>query len=384
MAIDAGETFESVDLSGETGGFEFTVRGVVTALVVAGLLGAYLYDYFLVEPLYPLVAGWDVTSTDWLFLFSLAFMALYVVAPLAERPGLTRRYWAQFRKSPLAVFCLGVVGVVLTVGVLGPIFLKQPELHVFHSYQPPLGVGIDNDLVQRCVGTVSGGKCYGSMQYPLGTNAAGKSILRWVVYGARTVAQVTLICSMLIAPVATGVGTFAALTDSRLGGLVMRYVDIQQVIPAFLVYLLVQYMWNPNIFFFLLVFGLLNWGGLARIVRSEALSQAEEEYVSAARNAGAGTGYIVRRHLVPNVSNTVLTGLTTTISTLILAEAAVSFLKLQDPTVLSWGGLIYRGLGNIFLYWWIAVVPAAILILTAFSFKVVGDTCRDALDPRLD
>lgn len=102
----------------------------------------------------------------------------------------------------------------------------------------------------------------------------------------------------------------------------------------------------------------------------------------AAQAAGCSGRWIIRRHLLPNVSNTVITAATLIIPGLILAEAALAFLGLGDPTLPSWGELIAAGRGDLDRAWWISTVPGVFLFLTILAFNFLGDALRDALDPR--
>lgn len=146
---------------------------------------------------------------------------------------------------------------------------------------------------------------------------------------------------------------------------------------------------NRRLLVLIAVFGLASWGGLARLVRNEALQRREELYVKAAELGGADRSQIARWHLLPNVSGSIRTNATLQIPMLILTEAAVSFVVLPvatgsatlgDPTVVSWRQLIYHGTKDVGIdpRWWITVVPAAALVATVLAFNVLGD----ALDPR--
>jgi peptide/nickel transport system permease protein len=178
------------------------------------------------------------------------------------------------------------------------------------------------------------------------------------------------------------VGTVAAYAGGLVDEALMRYVDVQLVFPAFFLYLLLTYLFGGSLFMFILIFGLTGWGSIARLVRSEALQRREEEYVRAARSAGAGTAYVIRRHLVPNVSNTVITAATLLVPGFILFEASLSFLSLGDPTVPSWGQVIAAGRDDLNTAWWVSTFPGLFLFTTILAFNFVGDAFRDALDPR--
>jgi peptide/nickel transport system permease protein len=232
------------------------------------------------------------------------------------------------------------------------------------------------------MGEVVNGRCQGTMAHPLGTTGDGKDILVLVIYGMQVSMKVGLISTLLVVTIGTAVGTVAAYGGGLVDELLMRYVDIQLVFPAFFLYLLLTYLFGGSLFMFIVIFGLTGWGSIARLVRSEALQRAEEEYITAARSAGAGTLYVIRRHLVPNVSNSVITAATLLIPGFILFEASLSFLSLGDPTVPSWGQVIANGRSDLSTAWWISTFPGIFLFTTILAFNFMGDALRDALDPR--
>ena len=162
-----------------------------------------------------------------------------------------------------------------------------------------------------------------------------------------------------------------------------------------IVYFLLVVASGPTLFTLVVAYGLFNWGDLARLVRSEALSIKQEGYVTAARSAGAGPLTVVRRHLVPNVSSTVVATLGMVIPKLILIEALFSFLGLSGDRSYFWGQLVQRGLfegsldegtivdmGNLEGLWWIPVLPAVANSLSVLLFFLFGDALQSAVDPR--
>jgi peptide/nickel transport system permease protein len=216
----------------------------------------------------------------------------------------------------------------------------------------------------------------------LGTTADGKDILTLVLYGMNVSVRIGLIVSFIVITIGTTVGTVAAYAGDWVDEVLMRYVDIQQTFPAFFLFLLLTYVVGGSLFLFVLIFGFFGWEGIARLVRSEALQRREEEYVRAAAGAGASTLYVVRRHLVPNVSSTVITATTLLVPGFILFEASLSFLGLGDPTVPSWGRVIANGRSDLDTAWWVSTFPGFFLFFTILAFNFVGDALRDALDPR--
>jgi len=118
------------------------------------------------------------------------------------------------------------------------------------------------------------------------------------VQRAAVALKVTLVTAALIVPIGVVVGSTAALVGGRIDTVAMRYVDVQQVIPPFFLYIVAQYVFGPTLFLIVVLFGVLNWGGTVRQLRSEALQVREEGFMLAARSAGAGTLGRLRRHPV--------------------------------------------------------------------------------------
>jgi peptide/nickel transport system permease protein len=380
------DTFESVDWS-ETGSRLSTLSRRDRGAIAAGLalVAAFVYDYAVLPASRPTVTvpvEWNVTQLDWLFVTTLLALLFYVVVPLYVNRRLTAYYWREFRKNRMAVLGLGYLLVVFLIGIVGPLVLDKPDLAVRQAYQPPAFVGVDASVPVDCLGPVVDGRCRGTMAHPLGTTGDGKDVLVLVVYGMQVSMKVGLISTLLVVTIGTTVGTVAAYGGGLVDEALMRYVDVQLVFPAFFLYLLLTYLFGGSLFMFIVIFGLTGWGSIARLVRSEALQRAEEAYVTAARGAGAGTFYVIRRHLVPNVSNSVITAATLLIPGFILFEASLSFLSLGDPTVPSWGQVIATGRSDLSTAWWISTVPGVFLFTTILAFNFLGDALRDALDPR--
>jgi len=323
-----------------------------------------------------------VDGVDWLWSLTLLVGLFYVVIPLYENPRMTRYYWQEFRKNKAAVIALCYLAVIFLIGLVVPRVVPPPEVQPLLQYQPPVWGAVPETVPIECVGPVSDGLCQGTWTHPFGTTHQGKDILVSVIYGMEISMQVGLIGMFLQLLIAAAVGLSAAYFGGYVDETLMRYVDIQITFPSFFLYLLVVYLFGGSLFLMIIVFGVLGWGGIARIVRSEALQRREEEYVLAAESAGASSLWTIRRHLLPNVSNSVITAATLVIPGLILAEAALAFLGLGDPTIPSWGDIIADGRTDLNRAWWISTLPGVFLFLTILAFNFLGDALRDALDPR--
>ncbi|WP_440006779.1 ABC transporter permease [Halomicrococcus sp. SG-WS-1] len=364
---------------------------------VVALLVAFLYDYVVLPERQATFAWWDVSLLDWLFLLALVVFAFYVVVPLARNPRMTRYYWRQLRTDRLATASFVYVCLFFLAGLFGPVLAAPVEEYMLardgayggmSSVQPPVGFTTSVFATSNCVGAVTNDVCHGTWLHPLGTTGAGRDVALLILRGSRVALQIALITSMLVVPLATIVGTVAAYFGGRVDETLMRYVDVQQAIPPFFVYLVARTMYHVELALMILIFGLLNWGGVARLVRSEALQKRDAQFVQAARNAGCSRLAIVRRHIVPNVSSTVLTAVTLQVPTLIIVETTLSFLKLGPLTAYrSWGYVIQTAMFSEYFptwLWWQSGATVLVLVLTTVSFNVLGDALRDVLDPRVE
>ena len=139
-----------------------------------------------------------------------------------------------------------------------------------------------------------------------------------------------------------------------------------------------------SIFVIVVILGATGWMGVARLVRAQILSLKEQEFAMAARALGLGHGRVMFRHLLPNATAPVIVDATLRVGNTILIEAALSFLGMgvQKPTP-SWGNIIMGGANVLADAPWIATIPGLAIVLVVISFNLVGDSLRDALDPRL-
>ncbi|PSQ40510.1 ABC transporter permease [Halobacteriales archaeon SW_12_71_31] len=384
---DRIERFEDIDWQATEmrGGLSAVSRKAFGLLLtLAAVCVFFLYDYYLVrkrKPTVPVIE-WDVSQVDWMFMVTLAVIFFYVLLPLYENPRMTRYYWREFRKNRAAVFSGGFLLFVFGTGLVGPLLLPKPEIALELGYQPPVFTSVSNNYPIQCVGEAANGRCFGTFQHPLGTTGRGKDIFRLIVYGMTVSMQIGLITGLIIITIGTIVGAVAAYLGGLADEILMRYVDIQLTFPTFLLYLLLIYLFGQSLFMFILVFGVTSWGLIARLVRSEALQRTEEEYITAAQSAGAPNLYVIWRHILPNVSSTVITAVTLLIPSLLLFEAGLAFLQLGDPSIPSWGQVISAGRSDLSFAWWISTVPGVFLFFTILAFNFIGDALRDALDPR--
>lgn len=225
-----------------------------------------------------------------------------------------------------------------------------------------------------------------SLENPFGTDAIGRDILSRVIYGA----QISLKIALAAQAIALLIGVTVGMVTGYFGGwvdvLIMRVVDIIMAFPLLIIAIALTGVLGSSELNIILTLGLVNWTVTARIVRSQVLSVKQMEYVTAARSLGANDLMLMGRHILPNIIAPVIVYTTLGLGSVILAEAALSFLGLgsaQQATP-SWGKMLTESRAFIRSAWWMPFFPGLAILVTVMGFNLLGDGLRDALDVRSD
>ena len=225
-----------------------------------------------------------------------------------------------------------------------------------------------------------------SRAHILGTDDGGKDVFSAFVYGARVSLVVGFAASLISMILGGSIGLVAGFYGGRLGNVLMRLTDIFLVIPDLPLMIVIVAILGPSIWNIIFVIGILGWTGTARLVRAQALSVKERQFVTRARAIGAGNFHILRRHIFPLVLPLMLANTVLVISLSILSESTLSFLGLGDPTTLSWGGMLNfaftRGAISAGA-WWALVMPGLGIVWVVLACTLFGNTLEEALNPRL-
>ncbi|MGN0592726.1 MAG: ABC transporter permease [Ruminococcus sp.] len=216
-------------------------------------------------------------------------------------------------------------------------------------------------------------------EFYFGTDSLGRDIFSMIWYGGRASILIGLMSMAIITVIGITYGCVSGMAGGRVDAFMMRAVELANSIPNLLiVLLLVSVMGKQNIFKISIVIGVTGWFGLARIVRSEIRQIRNSEYVLASKSMGAGFGYLMVVHLVPNLVAAIMFVVISSISSSMSMESTLSFLGLGLPVdVISWGSMLSLANKALLLNtWWVIIIPGVFLIVTLLCITGIGNYFR--------
>ena len=295
----------------------------------------------------------------------------FVLAP--QKGTRLRREFGRAARSMVAakwpILALLILLTVLFVAIFGPAIapMDPNRLNIMLRLAAPMADG-PNGLI-----------------YVMGSDALGRDAFSRLLYGAR----VSLLVGVAAIMVGGTLGVCAGLASGYFGGwiddVLMRLGDIQLAFPFILLAIMFLVVLGPGLFNLIIVLGIGQWVTYARIVRAQTLSLREKEFVEAARAMGDSTASIIFRTILPNIIAPLTVIASFNVASVILAEAALSFLGLGVPAdVPTWGSMLAQSRDQLIANkWWLAIFPGLAIVFTVLSFNIMGDWLRDFLDPRL-
>ena len=281
-------------------------------------------------------------------------------------PTRARTVWRSVRELPLLP-----IAIILVVLVIPAIFAESLAPHNPYAgnlrarLQPPALTG-------------------GDSEYLLGTDHQGRDMYSRIIFGSRIAIAVAGAGILTGGVIGTTLGLLAGYFRGLTETVVTRMVDITLSIPAILVALVVAAAVGARFSNVVAIVALVLWAVYARQVRAEALKWAQSDFVARARVAGASHARIIFRHILPNITNTLIVLSTLQVGFVIVFEGSLSFLGVGIPRPQpAWGLMVADGRIHVVSAWWIAFFPGVAIMLTVLSFNMLGDWLRDRLDPKL-
>ncbi|EJM97712.1 ABC transporter permease [Herbaspirillum sp. YR522] len=220
-------------------------------------------------------------------------------------------------------------------------------------------------------------------RFLFGTDQVGRDIAAQILHGARVSLAIGLVATAIAAFIGLVIGALAGFYGGWADDVLMRLTEAFQILPNFLLLLVLVAVFGSEIQTVVLSIGLVSWPPVARLTRSEFLTLRQREFVQAARSLGVGDFKLIFREILPNALPPVIVYAGVIMAVAILLESALAFLNLSDPNVPSWGNLIGAGRGVIRVQWYVSAIPGVAILVTVLGISLVGQGLNDALNPRL-
>ncbi|SFA73545.1 peptide/nickel transport system permease protein [Rhizobium sp. NFR07] len=269
--------------------------------------------------------------------------------------------WLSLLANPLALAGFAVIGVLILVALLAPLIAGHDP------YAQDLAMALQAP----------------SAAHWFGTDEFGRDVFARLIYGARTTLYITILVTVIVAPIGFIIGATAGYLGGWVDVVLMRITDIFLSFPSLVLALAFSAALGPGIENAVIAIALTVWPPIARLARAETMTFRNADFVVAAELQGAGMGRILLRHIVPLCAPSIVVRLTLNMSSIILTAAGLGFLGLgAQPPMAEWGAMAASGRQYLLDAWWLTTVPGLAILTVSLAFNLLGDGLRDIMDPR--
>ena len=288
----------------------------------------------------------------------------YTDADKMTRPSLSywSDAWRRFKENKLAMISAAILLVIILMAIFQPMFspYAYDQTDYFALNQGP------------------------SMEHLFGTDELGRDIFTRCWMGARVSLSIALVVALLSGTLGILYGGVAGYFGGWADNIMMRFCELIASIPQMLWVVLLILVMKPGVLPIIVAIGATGWIGMARLFRGQGFSLKESEFVMASQTMGAGSLWIILKHLLPNAMSPIILSMANAIPGAIFSESFLSYIGLGVPLPMaSWGTLASDGANKLLTYPYQLIFPALLICITMLCFNLMGDGLRDALDPRM-
>ena len=280
--------------------------------------------------------------------------------------------WRRLKSDKVAMVCLFIVGFFTFLAIYGEIIYQYYDYNDLKpNYQ-----NIDLDKAYQSP----------SINHLMGTDGLGRDVMSRLIQGTRIAYKVGIITSLIAIPIGVILGCFAGYFGKRVDDIIVWFYSTVASMPGLLFILAIAMIFKGQCLLGIyLGIGLTTWVGLCRLIRGEVLKHKEQTYVQAANVLGIGSSRIMFKHILPNISHIIIVTFTLRFPAAVGTEVIMSYLGIGVQNEPSWGLMIESARMRLWQgMWWEMTFVTIALFLLVLAFNLLGDSLRDALDPRLN
>ena len=222
-----------------------------------------------------------------------------------------------------------------------------------------------------------------SAQTIMGTDYLGRDVFVGIIYGTRPTIIIALTATLVTVLIGVTIGAVAGYFGGWVDNTLMRFTEFFQVLPPLVFAMVIVAVFSSDVFVVIFAIAITTWTTEARLTRAEYLKIREQEYVTASHAIGDKKLRIITKIILPNAMPPIIVAITLRVGITVIYEAALSFLGLTDPDVITWGKMIGLSRDYFFNAWWTVTFPGLAILLVVLCIALIGDGLNDALNPKL-